>query len=217
MDKIRYIAIEGVIGVGKTSLSELLNKRLNSLLILEEFDDNPFLEKFYSDKEKYAFQTQMHFLISRYKQLLQLNQADLFFDYLISDYIFDKDQIFAYLNLNDEELNVYDTIFPMLKKNLPKPDIVIYLQSTIDRILQNIKKRNRKIEKQISKRYLQDLCDCYNRFFFNYDDTPLIIVNANEIDFVNNKSDFDELFNQIFRKDRARTEYFNPGGLLVNG
>ncbi|KUO62443.1 deoxyadenosine kinase [bacterium BRH_c32] len=210
LSSIKYIAIEGVIGAGKSSLANLLASKLGANLVLEEFELNPFLEKFYDDRKRYAFQTQMFFLINRFKQQQQIMQPNLFLNYIVSDYIFDKDRIFAYLNLSGEELKLYETIFPLLERDIPKPDLVIFLQSSTDRLLQNIKNRDRKIEKSLSISYLDELSNAYNSFFFKYNKTPLLIVNTSEFDFVNNKDHFDELYNQIFRTDRGFIEYFNP-------
>ncbi|MGK9477593.1 deoxynucleoside kinase [Melioribacter sp. OK-6-Me] len=210
MQDIRYIAIEGVIGAGKTTLAKMLAEKLNANLILEEFQENPFLEKFYEDRHRYAFQTQMFFLVNRYKQQQQLNQQDLFTRYIVSDYIFDKDRIFAYLNLQGEELKLYESIFPLLERDIPKPDLVIFLQASIDRLMHNIKKRARPIEKHLTRAYIVELAEAYNNFFFKYNQTPLLIVNTSEIDFVNNERDFDELYEQIFREDRGFIEYFKP-------
>ena len=207
---LHYIAIEGVIGVGKTSLAKKIRERLNARLILEQFDENPFLEKFYIDRKRFAFQTQMFFLINRFKQHQELNQEDLFSEHIICDYIFEKDRIFAYLNLSKDELNLYESIYPLLARSLRKPDLVIFLQSNTDRLMYNIKKRNRKVERAITRSYLEDLSEAYNHFFFRYNSTPLLIVNSSEIDFVNSENDFEELFKQIFREDRGFTEYFNP-------
>ncbi len=210
MSEVSFIAIEGVIGAGKTSLAKRLAEKLNSRLILEEFEENPFLEKFYADRKRYAFQTQMFFLVNRYKQQQTLKQEDLFSKYIVSDYMFDKDRIFAYLNLSGEELKLYESIFPMLKRDLRKYDLVVYLQSTVDRLMYNIKKRGRKFERNITRGYIEELYEAYNDFFFKYNDTPLLIVNTSEIDFVNNDSHFEELYRQIFRNDRGFIEYFNP-------
>jgi deoxyadenosine/deoxycytidine kinase len=210
ISELRYIAIEGVIGAGKTTLAKKLKERLNAELILEQFEVNPFLEKFYSDRRRFAFQTQMFFLINRFKQQQELNQENLFTEYIVCDYLFDKDKIFAYLNLSGEELKLYETIFPLLSRNLRKPDLVVYLQSSMDRLMYNIKKRNRKIERNLTRSYIDELGEAYNHFFFRYRETPLIIVNSTDIDFVNSDNDFDELFKQIFRDDRAFTEYFKP-------
>lgn len=208
--ELRYIAIEGVIGAGKTSLAKKIRDRLNAKLILEQFDHNPFLEKFYTDRSRYAFQTQMFFLINRFKQQQELHQEDLFSEYIVCDYTFEKDRIFAYMNLSKDELNLYESIYPLLARNLRKPDLVVYLQSSTDRLMYNIKKRNRKIERALTRSYIEELSEAYNHYFFRYNNTPLLIVNSSDIDFVNNDDDFDELFKQIFREDRGFTEYFNP-------
>jgi deoxyadenosine/deoxycytidine kinase len=208
--EVKYIAIEGVIGAGKTSLAKKIKERLNAELILEQFEANPFLESFYSDRRRYAFQTQMFFLINRYKQQELLNQENLFTDFYVCDYIFEKDRIFAYLNLNGEELKLYESIFPLLARNLRKPDLVVYLQSSVDRLMYNIKKRSRRVERNLTRSYIEELSDSYNHYFFRYNSTPLLIVNSTEIDFVKSSSDFDELFNQIFREDRGIIEYFKP-------
>ncbi len=210
ISEVKYITIEGVIGAGKTSLAKKVKERLNAQLILEQFDMNPFLEKFYSDRKRYAFQTQMFFLINRFKQQEELNQEDLFTDYLVADYLFEKDRIFAYMNLSSEELKLYESIYPLLARSLRKPDLVVFLQSSTERLMHNIKKRNRKIERSISKSYIEELSEAYNHFFFRYNSTPLLIVNSTEIDFVNSGEDFDELFKQIFREDRGVKEYFKP-------
>ena len=208
--EVRYIAIEGVIGAGKTALAKKIKERLNAELVLEQFEANPFLEKFYSDRKRYAFQTQMFFLINRFKQQEELNQGNLFTEYTVSDYIFEKDRIFAYLNLSGEELKLYESIFPLLERSLNKPDLIVFLQSSVDRLIYNIKKRGRKIERNLTKSYIEELSEAYNNFFFRYNKTPLLIVNSTEIDFVHNEEDFDELFKQIFREDRGVTEYFKP-------
>ncbi|PID57644.1 MAG: deoxynucleoside kinase [Ignavibacteriae bacterium] len=210
MEKPKYIAIDGVIGAGKTSLAKKLSEKLDAKLVLEEFEENPFLGKFYEDRKRYAFQTQMFFLVNRFKQQEQFNQEDLFTDYVVSDYMFDKDQIFAYLNLSGEELKLYESIFPLLKRDLRQFDLVIFLQASVDRLIYNIKNRNRIIEKNITRSYIRELSEAYNNFFFKYNSTPLLIVNTTDIDFVNKEEDFNELFKQIFREDRGFIEYFNP-------
>lgn len=207
---VKYIAIEGVIGAGKTTLAKKIKDRLNAKLVLEQFDTNPFLEKFYADRKRYAFQTQMFFLINRFKQQQELIQEDLFTEYIVCDYIFEKDRIFAYLNLSSDELNLYENIYPLIARSLRKPDLVVYLQSGTDRLMFNIKKRSRKIERALTRSYIEELSEAYNHFFFRYNSTPLLIVNSTDLDFVNRDNDFDELFKQIFREDRGLTEYFNP-------
>ncbi|HVO75464.1 MAG TPA: deoxynucleoside kinase [Ignavibacteriaceae bacterium] len=206
---VKYIAIEGVIGAGKTSLAKKIKDKINAEFIAEQFDVNPFLENFYSNRKRYAFQTQMFFLINRFKQQQELNQENLFTEYIVCDYLFEKDKIFAYLNLSEEELKLYETLFPLLARNLRKPDIVVYLQSSVDRLMYNIKKRNRRIERNLTRSYIEELSEAYNHFFFRYNTTPLLIVNSTEIDFVNNEEDFNELFIQIFREDRGFIEYFS--------
>ena len=208
--EVRYIAIEGVIGSGKTSLAKKISEKLKANVILEQFEQNPFLDKFYLDRKRYAFQTQMFFLINRFKQQQQLNQENLFSEFLVADYIFDKDKIFAYLNLEGEELKLYETVFPLLYRDLRKPDLVIFLQSSVDRLMNNIKRRNRRIERNITKSYIEELSEAYNNYFFRYNNTPLLIVNTSEMDFVNDDVDFNEIYFQIFREDREMYEYFKP-------
>jgi deoxyguanosine kinase len=207
---IRHIAIEGVIGAGKTTLAQMLSERLGARLVLERFEENPFLPKFYEDPEHYAFQTQIFFLLSRYKQQQDLFQADLFHDFLISDYIFEKDKIFAYLTLADEELKLYETLLTAIERNVPTPDLVVYLQCSVERLMTNIRHRARKIEENISEDYIRDLNEAYNYFFFRYKSTPLLIVKATDIDFVGNNDDFEDLLEQILRPNKAPVEYYNP-------
>lgn len=208
--EIRYIAIEGVIGAGKTTLATLLAERLNADLVLEQFEINPFLEKFYKDRRRYAFQTQIFFLVNRYIQQQNLLQSNLFKEYLVSDYIFEKDRIFAYLNLEGEELKLYETLATQLEKNILKPDLVIFLKASVDKLMENIRKRDRAFERNIQRSYIEHLHEAYDHFFFAYKSTPLLIVNTNELDFLNNKEDLDNLINLIFRKDRAYIEYYSP-------
>ncbi len=207
---IRHIAIEGVIGSGKTSLAKKLGELLPAKLVLEKFEENPFLEKFYDEPEHYAFQTQMFFLLSRYKQQQELLQAALFHRYLITDYIFEKDKIFAYLNLGDDELKLYETLLASIERMVPTPDLVVYIQASVDRLMDNIRKRGRPVEKNISEEYIRDLNEAYNYFFFRYKAAPLLIVNATHIDFVNSDRHYEDLLMEIFRGYRAPVEYYNP-------
>lgn len=209
---IRYIAIEGVIGAGKTTLATMLAERLGARLVLEQFEENPFLPKFYEDPERYAFQTQIFFLLSRYKQQQELFQVDLFHTHIVSDYIFEKDKIFAYLTLRDDELRLYESLLSAIEKNIPQPDLVIYLQSSVPRLMANIKKRGRPMERNMSEDYIRELNDAYNYFFFRYKSTPLLIVKTTDIDFVNNPDDFEDLLEQILRPNKAPVEYYNPTG-----
>jgi deoxyguanosine kinase len=207
---ISYIAIEGAIGAGKTSVASLLAGRLNAKLILEKFEDNPYLEKFYENPSEYAFRTQIFFLLDRYTQLQQLHQKELFESYIISDYIFDKDKIFAYMNLSDDELKIYEIMASSLDRNIVPPDLVIYLQSSVERLMYNIKQRNREIEREITEEYISDLNDAYNYFFSRYKGSKVMIVNCAEVDFVNNRLDFENLVDEIFKNDRSAIEYYNP-------
>ncbi len=207
--ELRHIAVEGVIGAGKTSLVIKLAKFLKAKAVLEKFEENPFLEKFYDDINHYGFQTQMFFLLSRHRQQQDLAQTDLFEQTIVSDYMFEKDKIFAYLNLQDDELKLYETLVGLLEKNIPKPDLVVYLQCNVDHLMANIKKRGRKYERGISKEYIQSLNEAYNYFFFRYRSSPLLIVNGEQIDFVNNERDFEKLANEILRP-RKVAEYYNP-------
>lgn len=208
--KIPYhIAIEGTIGVGKTSLAGILGDRLEAKLILEEFEENPFLVEFYKDSDRFAFQTQLFFLLSRYRQQQQLQQTDLFTKTLISDYMFVKDRLFAALNLDDKEMSLYNTVARILEKNVASPDMVIFLQSDTDRLMENIKLRGREYEKLIDWKYIDALNQMYNEYFFRYDDSPLLIINTNDIDFVNNKDDLEEII-EFIRTPGEGTRYFNP-------
>ena len=208
--KIPYhIAIEGTIGVGKTSLSKILGERLEAKLVLEEFEENPFLVDFYKDSERFAFQTQLFFLLSRYRQQQQLQQTDLFTKTLISDYMFVKDRLFAALNLNDKEMSLYNAVARILEKNVTYPDMVIFLQSDTDRLMHNIKLRGREYEKSIGWKYIDALNQIYNEFFFRYDKSPLLIINTNDIDFVHNKNDLEEII-EFIRTPGEGTRYFNP-------
>ncbi len=192
-----YIAIEGVIGAGKTSLARLVAEELDAKLVTEEPETNPYLQDFYRDPQRYAFQAQLFFLVSRYRQLLDLPQQDLFHPYIIADFVFSKDKIFAYLNLEKRDLILYERISTLMEQELPKPDLVIYLQASTERLLENIRKRNRKYEKHISTDYIKRLNDAYNDFFFKYTDTPLLVINTSEIDFVKNKEELQDLMDQI--------------------
>ncbi|WP_234567485.1 deoxynucleoside kinase [Rhodohalobacter sp. 614A] len=193
-----FIAIEGVIGAGKTTLAQLLSERNNARLVLEKFEENPFLPKFYEDRKRYAFQTQLAFLASRFKQQEKMTNKELFDEYIISDYIFEKDRIFARLNLDDDELALYDNIYGIMTGISAKPDLVIYLQSTVERLMGNIEQRGRDYEKHITPDYLQELSDAYNQFFYHYDKAPLIIINTTNIDFLHNPDHLTYLEEQIF-------------------
>jgi deoxyguanosine kinase len=192
-----YIAIEGVIGAGKTSLARLLAERMNANLVFEASEENPYLEDFYRDPRRFAFQLQLFFLITRYRQLLNIPQRDLFHSHLIADYLFAKDKIFAYLNLERRDLILYEKVATLMEKELPKPDLAIYLQSSTERLIEHIRQRNRKYERNISPDYIRQLNEAYNSYFFHYRETPLLVVNTSEIDFVRNAEDLEDLIRQI--------------------
>ncbi|MEX0609735.1 MAG: deoxynucleoside kinase [Balneolaceae bacterium] len=195
-----FIAIEGVIGAGKTSLATMLADRRNARLVLEEFEDNPFLPKFYEDRERYAFQTQLAFLASRFKQQQNMMSQDLFHQFTISDYIFEKDRIFARLNLDQDEMALYDNVFNIMTGIAAQPGLIIFIQSSVDRLMENINLRDRHYERHITREYIQELNDAYNHFFHHYTRSPLIILNATEIDFVNNEEHLLYIEEQIFEK-----------------
>jgi deoxyadenosine/deoxycytidine kinase len=206
--KLRHVAIDGPIGVGKTSLVELLSRRFHGTQILEDVD-NPFLGEFYKKKKGAAFQTQLFFLLSRYQQQREIAQIDLFTTLVVADYSFPKDKIFACLNLDDSELLIYDRLYSLLSETVPKPDLVIYLQGSIETCMKRIKKRSRSIEKGITPEYLAQLIEAYNYYFYHYEETPLLVVDTNEIDFVNRPADFDDLVTQI-QKARRGVQYYVP-------
>jgi len=206
---LNYIAIEGPIGVGKTSLANLLSKRLSAKLILEKFEDNPFLSEFYDDPARFAFQTQLFFLLQRYQQQQDIRQVDMFHNLLISDYMFIKDRLFASLNLDDKEMNLYDSIANMMERNVINPDLIIYLQADTSTLMKNIDKRGRDFENNISYDYINALNEIYTEYFFRYNDTPLVIINTNNIDFVNNTEDLDQVIEYI-RQPVSGTKFFNP-------
>jgi|TARA_B100000378_G_scaffold234366_1_gene200420 deoxyadenosine/deoxycytidine kinase len=209
MRNLYYVAIEGPIAVGKTSLAKLLSERLGARLILEGFGENPFLTDFYEEPERYAFQTQLFFLLQRYQQQQELRQVDMFHNLLIADYMFVKDRLFASLNLDEKEMTLYDTVANLLEKNVISPDLVIYLQADTDTLMRNIARRGRDMEKNISEEYIDALNQLYTEYFFRYQDTPLVIINTNNIDFVHNQEDLDEVINYI-RQPVTGTKFFNP-------
>jgi deoxyadenosine/deoxycytidine kinase len=206
----RHIAVEGPIGVGKTSLVNMLARRFKGTKVLEDVE-NPFLGDFYKDKKGAAFRCQLFFLLSRYDQQRKLAQRDLFTELVLSDYSFPKDKIFAYLTLDDAELMIYNRLYDVLVESVPKPDLVIYLQGNLDTLLRRIKRRGREYEKSISPAYLKELSDAYSHYFYRYEETPLLVVNTNEIDFVHTPEHFDALVEQISRAQKG-TQYYVPLG-----
>lgn len=203
------MAVEGPIGVGKTTLAKMLASVFNAKEELEEANNNPFITKFYENIKSYAFQTQVYFLLTRYKHQQNLLQMDLFSKMVIGDYIFEKDRIFAYANLTDDELLLYEKLYSMLKMNVPKPDLVIFLQADTPILLERIRKRKREFENKITEEYLDRLNKAYNNFFFHYNSSPLLVVNTNGIDFVDNIADFENLVREI-KEMKFGTRYYVP-------
>ncbi len=209
-DDLRYVIIEGVIGAGKTTLARLLADRFNAQLILEEFDANPFLERFYKDRPRWAFQTQLAFLASRFRQQKALHARTLFNPVTVADYSFDKDRIFAHLNLAGDELQLYESLYSLMEPNTPRPDLVVYLQASTDRLMHNIRQRGRSYEVNMDPAYIEALNEAYTYYFVRYTKSPLLIVQAERIDFVKNPGEREELLRRIATVKHHGTTYFNP-------
>ncbi len=205
--KFRYIAIEGVIGVGKTTLVEALAERLDATQVLEEWEENPFLKPFYDGKAHSAFQTELFFLLSRYRQQRELVQRRLFADTLVADYVFEKCRLFAYLNLDVSDLLIFDKLYDALSEGLPKPDLVIYLQAPTDLLMRRIQARGRPEERGIERDYIAELGQAYNHYYFHYDATPLLVVNTEDVDFSKRPEDVDDLLKQL-RTLSGGTQYY---------
>jgi len=205
---LRHVAVDGPIGVGKTSLVEMLAHRFHGTKMLEDID-NPFLADFYKRKKGATFQTELFFLLSRYQQQREIAQIDLFSNLVVADYHFPKNKIFACLNLDDSELMLYDRLYSLLAESIPKPDLVIYLQGSLETCMKRIKKRAWSIEKGITPEYLAQLIEAYNFYFYHYEETPLLVVDTNEIDFVNRSAEFDDLVAQVQRA-RKGVQYYVP-------
>jgi deoxyguanosine kinase len=211
MTEINYIAIEGAIGAGKTSLAKMLAEQMDSKLILEETEENPFLPDFYKDKRRFAFQIQLFFLLSRHRQQQELFAMDLFHKKVVSDYFFDRDRIFASVNLDEREFYLYEKLLSILEKDVPKPDLVIYLQTSSEVLLRRIKERERSFEKGIDLDYIKALNEAYNYYFFHYNKTPLLVVNTDRIDFVHNERDLEDLL-ALLGNPLSGTKYYVPMG-----
>lgn len=205
-----YLAIDGPIGVGKTTLVEMLTRRFEGVKVLEDAE-NPFLDKFYKDRPGAAFQTQLYYLLSRFKQQQEIIQRELFQRLVVADYPFEKDRIFAYLNLSDDELLIYDKLYAMLEAQVPTPDLVLYLVADVDTCMSRINKRQRSYEKKLSADYLVELLDAYNHYYHHYQHSPLLVVDTRHLNFPDRPEDFEELLNQL-REPIKGTHYYQPLG-----
>ncbi len=205
-----YLAVDGPIGVGKTTLVEMLTRRFEGVKVLEDVE-NPFLPSFYDDRPGAAFQTELYFLLSRFKQQKDVIQRDMFQRLVISDYSFQKNRVFAYLNLSDDELMLFDKLYNLLEPQVPVPDLVLYLVADLDTCMERIRKRSRSFEKNISREYLSELIDAYNHYYHYYDRSPLLVVDTRDLDFPNRDEDFDDLVQQLQRPVKA-TQYYVPRG-----
>ncbi len=204
-----YIVVEGVIGVGKTTLATMLAEHLGGKLVKEEVGENPFLARFYRDQETFRFQTQIYFLLSRFRQQGELAEPDLFSQYVVSDYLFAKDRIFACQNLDDDELALYDRVHNALAEQTPKPDLVLYLQASTDVLMERIRRRDREFERSMDRDYIQGLNEAYNYFFFHYESSPLLVVNTDHIDIVARRSHFEDLAREVLA-GASGTRYYVP-------
>lgn len=210
LDKYKYVVVEGPIGVGKTTLTQRLADSLHAHTLFERPEENPFLEKFYRDAARYALPTQMFFLFQRMNQLRDLTQADLFDARIVSDFLLDKDPIFARLTLGDDELNLYQQMYDHLRPQAAVPDLVIYLQAQPETLIERVRKRGIPMEASISESYLVRLCESYSRFFYHYDAAPVLIVNTENLNPVGRDEDFNLLLNRIAGM-RGKREFFNLG------
>jgi len=210
LSKYRYIVVEGPIGVGKTSLARRLAEYGGAQVVLEKPQDNPFLVRFYEDPERFALPTQLFFLFQRVNEVRDLAQMDMFQTRTVSDYLFEKDALFARLNLSDEEYRLYLAIYQRLAPQVPPPDLVIYLQATTDTLISRVRRRSHRHERAIQDEYLARLADSYRQFFHHYTDAPLLVVNSERLNFVDNETDFQLLLDRIGRM-RSQREYFNVG------
>jgi len=207
MERRAYIALEGPIGVGKTSLAEVLARQLNARLMLEDGEQNPFLARFYEDPEKYAIPVQLYFLLTRYNQQRELIQRPLLEQATVADYLFAKDRIFANLNLAPDELVLYEQVYKLLDSRMAKPDLVVYLLANVEVLAERLRRRNRDFERDISYEYLERVSSAYRDFFFYYDEAPLLVVDTSEIDFVNNPNDLADLIREIDRAGQGVQHY----------
>ncbi|MCX8071122.1 MAG: deoxynucleoside kinase [Candidatus Binatia bacterium] len=211
MGNLRYIAVEGPIGAGKTTLANLLAAEFGARAVLEQVEENPFLRRFYEDPRAWAFQTQLFFLLSRYRQQSLLRQQELFDAGVVSDYLFAKDQIFAHVNLKGEELSLYRQIYHLLDSRLPKPDLVVYLHARPEILIERLRKRDRDYERRIPREYIEALAAAYRNFFFDYNETALLVADVSAVDFVNSRDDFVDLVREIRSMGKGVQHYIPLG------
>jgi deoxyadenosine/deoxycytidine kinase len=211
MERPRYIAVEGPVGAGKSALARVLAERSGARLVEENPDENPFLRPYYQDRKKHAFQAQLFFLLSRFQQQQALFQQDLFTRSTVSEYLFARDRIFASLALSPDELALYDRVYELLGPRVVKPDLVVYLQARTDVLLGRIRRRGRDYERSIDAGWLEGLAKAYRDFFFHYDETPLLVVNASDIDVEGSAEDAEALL-AVIRKHRKGTQHYVPLG-----
>ncbi len=207
-----FVVVEGPIGVGKTTLAKRLAKSLGSNMLLEAAEENPFLEKFYENPRSAALPTQLHFLMQRTRQLKMLKQDDMFNPVRVADFLIQKDRLFAEVTLDSDELDLYEQVYTNLTLDIRRPDLVVYLQAPVEVLLERINRRGIKHEKWVEAAYLERLCDAYIRFFYQYSDAPLLIVNATDIDFAHNDDEYELLLQQVL-ETRSGRHYFNPVAL----
>ena len=210
-----YIAIEGPIGVGKTSLAKRLAQSFNYEILLEKSEDNPFLDRFYHNPQKMALATQLFFLFQRAQQLQELRQDDMFKPVRVADFLMEKDQLFARQNLDNDEFSLYEKIYGHLTIDAPQPDLVIYLQAPAEVLIDRIKKRGKPAEQLIEQQYLENLIDAYTNFFHYYDKSTLLVVNSSEIDLVSSEVDYEQLVEHILTSQKGSRNYFNPRSALL--
>ncbi|HWR76339.1 MAG TPA: deoxynucleoside kinase [Thiobacillus sp.] len=208
LSRYRYVVVEGPIGAGKTSLTHKLAERLNADTLLENASDNPFLPRFYQEPRRYALPTQLHFLFERSRQLRELAQGDLFRAAIVSDFLIDKDMLFARLNLDDDEFELYQKVYADLAPQAPTPDLVVYLQAPVDALQERVKRRGVDFERGMDAGYLQRLANSYSEFFHRYEAAPLLIVNTSNLNFAQSEADF-ELLVERMSKMRGPREFFN--------